>query len=111
MATLSEIFTNIANAIRGKTGKTTTMTPAEMATEINNLVLGNLSNVTGGDFLVTVVNNTPYEISIGTCFLDSASGGSGTGSNTATLPVSIVGQSPNDTGVFVLSVLVENVPA
>lgn len=40
MATLSEVFTNIANAIRGKTGKTAAMTPAEMATEIGNIPTG-----------------------------------------------------------------------
>lgn len=38
MATLTEVFTNIANAIRNKTGKTNTMTPAEMVSEINTLV-------------------------------------------------------------------------
>lgn len=38
MATLSEIFTNIANAIRNKTGKTATMTPTDMVTEIRTLV-------------------------------------------------------------------------
>lgn len=37
MATLAEVFTNIANAIRKKTGKTATMTPDTMATEIGKL--------------------------------------------------------------------------
>lgn len=38
MANLTEVFTNIANAIRNKTGKTSTMTPSEMMTEIDTLV-------------------------------------------------------------------------
>lgn len=37
MATLSEVFTNIANAIRSRTGKTDAMTVDEMATNIGNL--------------------------------------------------------------------------
>ena len=37
MATLNQVFTNIANAIRNKTGKSATMTPAEMTTEIGKL--------------------------------------------------------------------------
>lgn len=37
MATLNETFTNIANAIRNKTGDTATMTPAEMVTAISNI--------------------------------------------------------------------------
>lgn len=40
MATLTETFTNIANAIRSKTGKTSTMTPAEMVNEIANIEAG-----------------------------------------------------------------------
>ena len=37
MATLREIFTNIANAIRGKTSGIDTMTPEQMPTEINSI--------------------------------------------------------------------------
>ena len=40
MATLSELFTNIANAIRGKTGGTATITPTNFATEIANISTG-----------------------------------------------------------------------
>lgn len=40
MATLNETFTNIANAIRNKTGDTATMTPAEMVTKINSIQTG-----------------------------------------------------------------------
>lgn len=40
MDTLNETFTNIANAIRTKTGDTATMTPAEMVTKINSIQTG-----------------------------------------------------------------------
>ncbi len=40
MATLSQVFTSIADAIRAKTGGTALMTPAEMVTEIANIPAG-----------------------------------------------------------------------
>lgn len=40
MATLTETFTNIANAIRTKTGKEDAMTPAEMVGEIEGIEVG-----------------------------------------------------------------------
>lgn len=38
--TLREVFSSIANAIRSKTGKTATIKPVDMATEINNIQTG-----------------------------------------------------------------------
>ena len=55
MATLNEIFMNIANAIRSKTGGANTMTPMQMATEIENIPSAS------GD-MITIVNNTEYDI-------------------------------------------------
>lgn len=43
MATLREVFSSIANAIRSKTGKTATIKPVDMATEIESIQTG------GGD--------------------------------------------------------------
>ena len=40
MPNLTETFTNIANSIRAKSGKTKTMTPAEMPAEIEALPSG-----------------------------------------------------------------------
>lgn len=40
MSTLTDIFSDIADAIRAKTGKSDTMTPAEMPTEIGNISTG-----------------------------------------------------------------------
>lgn len=37
MSTLTDTFTDIADAIRAKTGKSDTMTPAEMPTEISSI--------------------------------------------------------------------------
>lgn len=51
MATLSEVFSNIANAIRTKTGKTATMTPAEMVTEIGALSDTSTDTVTAAKML------------------------------------------------------------
>lgn len=44
MATLREVFSSIANAIRSKTGKTATIKPVDMATEIESIKTGG-----GGD--------------------------------------------------------------
>ncbi len=43
MSQLSQIFTNIANAIRGKTGSNELITPPEMATAIDNIPSGTLN--------------------------------------------------------------------
>lgn len=51
MATLSEVFSNIANAIRNKTGKTATMTPAEMVVEIGALSDTSTDTVTAAKML------------------------------------------------------------
>lgn len=51
MATLSEVFSNIANEIRNKTGKTATMTPAEMVTEIGTLSDTSADTVTAATML------------------------------------------------------------
>lgn len=40
MSTLTDTFSDIADAIRAKTGKSDTMTPAEMPTEIGNISTG-----------------------------------------------------------------------
>lgn len=40
MSTLTDIFSDIADAIRAKTGSSATMTPAEMPTEIGNISTG-----------------------------------------------------------------------
>lgn len=42
--TLREVFSSIANAIRSKTGKTDTIKPVDMATEINNIQTGSGRN-------------------------------------------------------------------
>lgn len=40
MSTLTDTFSDIADAIRAKTGRSATMTPAEMPTEIGNISTG-----------------------------------------------------------------------
>lgn len=55
MATLYEVFTNIANAIRSRTGKTDAMTPDEMGTEILTMEL------TGGVELPELTNPATSE--------------------------------------------------
>lgn len=40
MSTLTDTFSDIADAIRAKTGSSATMTPAEMPTEIGNISTG-----------------------------------------------------------------------
>lgn len=61
MATLNETFTNIANAIRNKTGDTATMTPAEMVTKINNISTLDISKLSA-----TVTMETQgYHVSAG----------------------------------------------
>lgn len=63
------LLTNIANAIRSKTGGTAGMTPAEMATEITGISTGgdiSLSDITSGNYPVGVVDIT------GLSFVNSA---------------------------------------
>ena len=50
--TLREVFSSIANAIRSKTGKTDTIKPVDMATEIQSIQTGS-----GGNPLQEVINN------------------------------------------------------
>lgn len=50
--TLTEVFSSIANAIRSKTGKTATIKPVDMATEINSIQTGS-----GGNPFQEVVDN------------------------------------------------------
>ncbi len=50
--TLTEVFSSIANAIRSKTGKTATIKPVDMATEIESIQTGS-----GGNPLQEVMNN------------------------------------------------------
>lgn len=40
MSTLTDTFSDIADAIRAKTGSSATMTPAQMPTEIGNISTG-----------------------------------------------------------------------
>ncbi len=51
MATLAEIFRSIADAIRGRTGESATMTPAEMAVEISKLSDTTADTVTAAKML------------------------------------------------------------
>ena len=44
MANLTETFTNIANAIRSKRGTTATITPSNMASNINNITINTTYN-------------------------------------------------------------------
>ena len=76
MPTLREIFSNTADAIRAKTGKSDTMTPAEMPTEIASISGGSgipveyikinvTENVTNyGDYLVYGVQNTDHYVGV-----------------------------------------------
>ena len=50
--TLREVFSSIANAIRSKTGKTDTIKPVDMATEIQSIQTGS-----GGNPMQEYVNN------------------------------------------------------
>ena len=50
--TLTEVFSSIANAIRSKTGKTATIKPVDMATEIESIQTGS-----GGNPMQEYVNN------------------------------------------------------
>ena len=50
--TLTEVFSSIANAIRSKTGKTATIKPVDMATEIESIQTGS-----GGNPLQEVLDN------------------------------------------------------
>lgn len=73
MATLREVFSSIANAIRSKTGKTATIKPVDMATEIESiqtgggdnklpqLVDGSLTTITADDLVgATEVKNYAF---------------------------------------------------
>ena len=166
MATLSEIFTNIANAIRNKRGKTATMTPAAMVTEIGTLVkpsttkgattytpttsnqtiaagtycsgvqtikgdanlvaeniksgvnifgvegsleaAGSGGNITGSDCPVTIINNTPYAMTIGGIILSPASEAEGI--HSATIPLSYYGYSPAFIRSIQLGILLHDTP-
>ena len=50
--TLTEVFSSIANAIRSKTGKTATIKPVDMATEIESI-----QTASGGNPMQEYVNN------------------------------------------------------
>lgn len=76
--TITSAFTAIANAIRAKTGKSDTMTPAEMPTEILNIsggggipveyikinVTENIQVTNYGDSLVYGVQNTEHYVGV-----------------------------------------------
>lgn len=78
MSTLTDTFQAIANAIRAKTGKSDTMTPAEMPTEIANIsgcsgipveyikinVTENVQVTNYGDSLVYGVQNTEHYVGV-----------------------------------------------
>lgn len=55
--TLTQAFSDIADAIRAKTGKSDTMTPAEMPTEIANISGGG-----GGYIKVNTIISTVTEV-------------------------------------------------
>lgn len=55
--TLTQAFSDIADAIRAKTGKSDTMTPAEMPTEI-----GSISGGGGGYIKVNTIISTVTEV-------------------------------------------------
>lgn len=59
---LIDKLTAVADAVRGKTGKTAELTLAEMATEINELVLG--SQIATGTFTKTTDRYYQYSITI-----------------------------------------------
>lgn len=57
MSTLTDAFSDIADAIRAKTGKSDTMTPAEMPTEIASISGG------GGDgYIKQVIKSSIQEV-------------------------------------------------
>lgn len=65
----SETLVNIANAIRAKTGRTATMTPAQMVTEIGSIQGGggaslpsSISAIDGGEFTFSSDTNGAYQI-------------------------------------------------
>ena len=66
MSALTDTFTSIANTIRAKTGKSATMTPAQMVVEIANLSGGNISVIEESSTTERTINlnesNTYYII-------------------------------------------------
>lgn len=64
MSTLTDTFSDIADAIRVKTGKSDTMTPAEMPTEIASISGGSkISNIyIGGYIKVNTIISTVTEV-------------------------------------------------
>lgn len=65
MSTLTDTFQAIANAIRAKTGKADTMTPAEMPTEIANISggSGGYIKVNTGEYIkVNTIISTVTEV-------------------------------------------------
>lgn len=64
----SETLVNIANAIRAKTGKSATMTPAQMVTEIAAIPSGGgslpsvISKIDGGEFTFATAASSAYFI-------------------------------------------------
>lgn len=62
MSTLTDTFSDIADAIRAKTGKVDTMTPAEMPTEIASISTGSqITNIYEGLTNNLKINVTVYE--------------------------------------------------
>lgn len=62
MPTLRGIFSNTADAIRAKTGKADTMTPAEMPIEIGSISTGSsITNIREGLTNITKINVEVYE--------------------------------------------------
>lgn len=60
MATLNEVFTNIANAIRSKKGTTDKMTPTNMPSEIESIESGGGSGLVGYSGKITFTGLTSY---------------------------------------------------
>lgn len=63
MSTLTDTFSDIADAIRAKTGSSATMTPAEMPTEIGSISTGSrqITKITEGLTNRININVTVYE--------------------------------------------------
>lgn len=60
--TIASAFSDIADAIRAKTGKSDTMTPAEMPTEIGSISTGSqFTKIQEGLTIRTNINVTVYE--------------------------------------------------
>lgn len=60
--TITSAFSDIADAIRAKTGKSDTMTPAEMPTEIGNISTGSKNTkIQEGLTTITKINVEVYE--------------------------------------------------